>query len=422
MATPTHSTIAGKGIPVLLYAGETLGQQGQGAAAAILLLPTGRRSTISQLLSSVGTTEAAYRALIIGLHKAQQLGLTHLEVKGHNEAVFNQVNGLAPINEPTLRPLQREAIILLRQFEQVTVEWIAAEQNRPACKAVQRCLTEAFGQNQNSTSQRFLSPEILRLIKLGVHATPADFNALSQELDEFSLKSLNELRSLIPVSIQDIFALQWSGKEEELIQMYQWYLRGVPPTLAIKKVHLDAGTTAQPLEDNRLPWEGQLKGGQWEKGAYDTLNGESFIHGMGAEEEDSPLFSPPRPPTLLTPLEEIDLPLEEVFSLAGSNADSLNQSASMSLAAPHSGSLQNRLDETFPGEQDPFSTANDGLYEERIKHSKDTLPAVDRVQQIMGMILHLSPADQGNLMRELAQFPELSNQFLMAIASQFKRS
>ena len=65
MATPTHSTIAGKGIPVLLYAGETLGQQGQGAAAAILLLPTGRRSTISQLLSSVGTTEAAYRALII---------------------------------------------------------------------------------------------------------------------------------------------------------------------------------------------------------------------------------------------------------------------------------------------------------------------------------------------------------------------
>ncbi|MEB3161098.1 MAG: reverse transcriptase-like protein, partial [Synechocystis sp.] len=108
MATPTYSTIAGKGIPILLYAGETLGQHGQGAAAAILLLPTGRRSTISQLLSSVSPTEAAYRALIIGLHKAQQLGLSQLEVKGHNETVFNQVNGLAPLNEPHLRPLHRE--------------------------------------------------------------------------------------------------------------------------------------------------------------------------------------------------------------------------------------------------------------------------------------------------------------------------
>jgi hypothetical protein len=72
--------------------------------------------------------------------------------------------------------------------------------------------------------------------------------------------------------------------------------------------------------------------------------------------------------------------------------------------------------------QDPFATANDGFYEERIKHSKDTLPSVDRVQQIMGMILHLPPADQGRLVQELALFPELSNQFLTAIASQLKRS
>ncbi|MFN9175683.1 MAG: reverse transcriptase-like protein, partial [Synechocystis sp.] len=374
-------------------------------------------------LSSASNTEAAYRALIIGLHKARQLGLSHIEVKGHNEAVFDQVNGLAPINDPALRPLHREVIILLRQFEQATVEWIAAEQNRPACKAVQRCLTEAFGQNQNSTSQRSLSSAILRLIKLGDQATPADFRALSQDVDKFSLKSLNELRSLVPIGVQDIFALQWSGREEELAQMYRWYLRGVPPNLAIKKVHFDAGTAAQPMEDHKLPWEGQLKGHQWENGAYDTLNGEAFIEGM-EEGEDSLLFAspPPQSPSLLTPLEEIDLPLEEVFSFVGSNPDVRRESAVESHAAPHSGSLRDRQDPPLPTYQDPFSTANDGLYEERIKHSKDTLPAVDRVQQIVGMILHLSPADQGNLIQELAQFPELSNRFLTAIASQLKRS
>jgi len=409
MATPTHSTIAGKGIPVLLYAGETLGQQGQGAAAAILLLPSGRRSTISQLLSSVSTTEATYRALIIGLHKAQQLGLSRLEVKGHNEGVFNQVNGLAPLNEPALRPLHREVILLLRQFEQATVEWISLEQNRPACKAVQRCLTEAFGHNQSNTSQRSPNPDILRLIQRGNQATPADFKALSQELDEFSLKSLNELRSLIPVGVQDIFALQWSGREEELAEMYRWYLRGVPPNLAIKKVHLDAGTAAQPPTDNKLPWEGQLKGHHWGEGAHDTLNGEAFMPGS-AEEKD--LFSPPTPPPLLTPLEEIDLPLEEVFALMGTDPDPLNQAAV---------SQGDRRGGAFPGAQDPFATANDGLYEERIGHSKDTLPSVDRVQQIVWMVLHLSPADQGRLVQELALFPELSNQFLTAIANQLKR-
>ncbi|MGA1622563.1 MAG: reverse transcriptase-like protein [Synechocystis sp.] len=423
MATPTHSTTAGKGIPVLLYAGETLGQQGQGAAAAILLLPTGRRSTISQLLSSVSTTEAAYRALIIGLHKAQQLGINRIEVKGHNETVFNQINGLAPLNEPALRPLLKEAIVLLRQFDQATVEWISAEQNRPACKALQRCLTEALGRNNPSGNggQRPLSPEILQLIKRGDQATPADFKALSQELDEFSLKSLNELRSLVPIGIQDIFALQWSGKEEELAQMYRWYLRGVPPNLAIKKVHLDAGTEDAAPTGEKLPWEGQLKGNQWEGGAYDTLNGESFIQGVGDEDEEALLFSPPAPPPLLTPLENIDLPLEEVFTLADPDPAASRDIPSAPFAPPPGGPQHNPPEGTLADAHDPFVTANDGLYEKRVLESKDTLPSVDRVQQIVGMILHLSSADQGRLVQELAQFPEVSNQFLTAIASQLKR-
>jgi hypothetical protein len=46
---------------------------------------------------------------------------------------------------------------------------------------------------------------------------------------------------------------------------------------------------------------------------------------------------------------------------------------------------------------------------------------VDQVQQILGMILQLSEGDKTRLIAELAQFPELSNAFLTAIAQRLQR-
>lgn len=413
MATSSHSSVAGKGIPILFYAGESLGKKDKGAAAAILLLPTGQRASIKQLLSSVSATEAAYRALLIGLHKAWQLGIHQIEVKGHDETVFNQVNGLAEIEEPILRHLHREVMMVMKQFDRVMVEWIPLDQNRSACQTAQKCLAEVTRPGGISDSAPMaIAPEIGRLIKLGNRATAKDFRALKQETDEFSFKSLDELRHHIPVRVQDMLALQWNGDEQELAEMYRWYLRGLPPRLIARKFQLEGAISTQG-ENYKLPWEDQLRSHSATNNAFDTLTNEPFLDEVFTDSRDDfreIQFLPPTPPPLFAPLEEIDLPLEEVFSLT-------EPGFTPSVETLAAGPLP-----LAEGQEDPFSTANDEQYQERLSHIKDTLPSVDRVQQIVSMTMHLSPADKTRLVKELAQFPELSNQFLRAIAERLKPS
>jgi ribonuclease HI len=68
-----------------------------------------------------------------------------VEIKGDSETIFNQVNGLVEVVAEKVRVLYRESIRLMRQFDRVSVEWISAEQNRSAHKAVHRCIEEALG-------------------------------------------------------------------------------------------------------------------------------------------------------------------------------------------------------------------------------------------------------------------------------------
>jgi len=277
---------------------------------------------------------------------------------------------------------------------------------------VQKCLTQVGG--VASANPRPIAPEIIRLIKLGSKATPKDFHALKQELDEFSVKSLNELRGHVPVRVQDMLALQWNGDEQQLAEMYRWYLRGLPPNLIARKFQLDS-SDQEEINNAKLPWEDQLRGQQSSNHSYDTLTNEPFIDEVFSDSRDDTghiEFSPPNPPPFFAPLEEVDLPLEEVFSLTDPG---LTNPAMPPLNAPppvipHQNST------------DPFSTDHDGLYQERLSHVRDTLPSVDRVQQIVSMVMHLPPVDKTRLIKELAQFPELSNQFLTAIAERLKPS
>ncbi|CCQ69727.1 hypothetical protein CWATWH0402_6009 [Crocosphaera watsonii WH 0402] len=101
----------------MLFAGEFQGTLLQGVAAAVLLMPNGRRYTVSQLVSVNHKDEAEYTALIIGLKKANQLRLKTLAIKGDSDRVFNQVNGLTPVTEERLKKLYRVAIKSIRTFE-----------------------------------------------------------------------------------------------------------------------------------------------------------------------------------------------------------------------------------------------------------------------------------------------------------------
>jgi ribonuclease HI len=440
----------------MLLAGESRGEQGQGAAAAILLVPNGKRFTVSQILSFTTNEEAEYHGLIIGLRKCIQLGIQSIEIKGNSETIFNQVNGLAEVKADKSRFLFREALRLMRQFDRASVEWISAEQNRSARKVVRRCLEESIERNlpehrgtQNLSSS---SEEVIRLIQLGHQATDEDYLKIGKELDHFSLKTLPELRPLVPIAIQDMIALQWIGDEEELAQMYRWYLRGLPPEMAIRRVALERQTYEIPVAE-KLPWEGQLQG------IWDTFGNSSpylqntqlsflslgeqidlgSVDGIELEREnvETRVVEPkdvqsPQPieshSAIVSPLDT----LESMFLWPGLEEGSV----SMPLTSPLEPLDQFPLDQ-FPLNQFPPLDPVDNRQQNQDNfvidpplsidplppkdRSRQTLPSGDRVQQVISMIMHFSEEEKSALMYELVQFPDLTNKVLTAIAAQVKR-
>lgn len=456
MSNPTSQTIRGNILPIMLFAGESRGEQGQGAAAAILLMPNGKRFTVSQLLSFTCNEEAEYHGLIIGLRKSIQLGIQALEIKGNSETIFNQVNGLAEVKADKSRLLFREVLRLMRQFDRASVEWISAEQNRSARKAVRRCLEESLGQHTpeigGTRSLSSSSEEVIRLIQLGPQATDQDYLKIGKELDHFSLKSLPELRPLVPIAIQDMIALQWMGDEEELAQMYRWYLRGLPPEMAIRRVTLERQSYEIPTAE-KLPWEGQLQG------VRDTFGNDSSylqhsqlsflslgehidlgsVEGIELEQDyietrtvEPKDFQFPKQieshSAIVSPLDT----LESMFAWPGLEEGS----ASMRSSSPLEPLDQFPLDQ-FPLDQFPPLNPVDDLLENQDDfsidpplsidppppkdRSRETFPSGDRVQQVIAMIMHFSEEEKSAFMYELVQFPELTNKVLTAIAAQVKR-
>lgn len=384
-------------VPIMFYDGESPDDPGQGAAAAILLMPNGKRFTVSQLLPTVTTQEAEYRGLIIGLEKAKKLGIRQLEIKGDSETVFNQINGLTQVSPDPLKPLHFEARKLMRSFEKVSVEYISHEQNRSARAAVRRCIGEALGRETPKTVtpvQPHLLPAIAEMVELGDKATEADYRSLIlEQLDEYKLKSLAELRTFIPTEVQDTIALQWNGKEEELAEMYRWYLRGLPPDMAIKKVKIDYQDEIEPILE-KLPWEEGL------------LVSSSHLFPEDEAEELPPLGEVisletenlAKNLTQQPPLEPIDPKIQETFlSLAAlATSPPLEDSDNIILSEPHLEVISGSRPQTENG--------------------KDTLPSHTRVSNVIELIERLSSSEKQVLTQELVKYPEMVNLILKAIA------
>lgn len=382
-------------IPIMFFDGESSNNPGQGAAAAILLMPNGKRFTVSQLLSSVTTQEAEYRGLIIGLEKAKKLGVPQLEVKGDSETVFNQINRLTSVSPDRLKPLNLEARKLMRHFEKVSVEYISEEQNRSARAAVRRCINDALGGEKKKpvgTNQPRMLPMVAEIIALGENATEEDYRHLSLEtLDEYSVKSLTELRPLIPTEVQDTIALRWNGKEEELTEMYRWYLRGLPPNMAISKVKLDNRDKEEPIPE-KLPWEEALLV------SPPSLFDEETEELPPLADENSPIVAD----TSRSSLEPVDSKTQETF-------------LSLASLATNEGVENKTISAESVELSEPSSSQSDK------DESKDTLPDRTRVANILELIENLSSPEKQKLTQELLQSEEMINLILQVIASQLTK-
>ncbi|ACK65389.1 conserved hypothetical protein [Rippkaea orientalis PCC 8801] len=400
--------IIAKNTPIMFFDGESQGKSEEGAAAAVLLISDGRKYAVSQLVSCESDDEAEYMGLIIGLKKAQKLGMTSLKIKGDSEVVFNQVNGLKPVREDRLIRLYRKVIKLMQGFERISLEWITPENNRMARSVVQRCIQDALNKPSSSTNT---AQAITKLIEKGVNCQDQDYHQLTASPDQWTHQSLSQLRENIPLEVRDAIALQWQGGEENLAQMYRWYLRGLPPEMASRKVNLEYKTNPSIVE--KLPWEEALIVSPSSQTPvpetedllvslvsnididFDPL--EHFLsHSIILEptesfpEQDTRLQTSPDPLEILI----LEKPPETNQSIELIDFAEIN------------------LDEMQPLEE----LLGESLLSHETDLSKDTLPSKSTITEIIEMIHHLSMVEKQALAEELVTFPELINLILKAIA------
>jgi ribonuclease HI len=124
--------------------GGSRGNPGPAAAAAVLSTPDGEVvDEVHELLGVATNNVAEYRALLLGLQRARELGATEVEVVNDSELVARQVNGIYKVKHPDMRPLHLQALGALRGFDSWVVRSVRREQNAAADALVNQALDAA---------------------------------------------------------------------------------------------------------------------------------------------------------------------------------------------------------------------------------------------------------------------------------------
>ena len=124
--------------------GGARGNPGPAAAACVISTPAGEiLGEHSELLGTVTNNVAEYRALLLGLRHARELGVGEVEVVGDSELVAKQVNGQYKVKHAAMRPLYLEAMAALRGFERWSVRTVPRAQNAQADALVNAALDQA---------------------------------------------------------------------------------------------------------------------------------------------------------------------------------------------------------------------------------------------------------------------------------------
>ena len=124
--------------------GGARGNPGPAAAACVITSPAGDvLGEHSQLLGRATNNVAEYRALLLGLAKARELGAGEVEVVGDSELIAKQVQGAYKVKHEAMRPLYLEAMAALGDFERWSIRTVPRAQNAHADALVNAALDQA---------------------------------------------------------------------------------------------------------------------------------------------------------------------------------------------------------------------------------------------------------------------------------------
>ncbi len=124
--------------------GGARGNPGPAAAAAVIATPAG--DVIDERAQTIGTATnnvAEYRALLLGVERARELGASEIEIVGDSELIAKQVRGAYKVKHEAMRPLHREAMAALGAFERWSIRTVPRAQNARADALVNAALDQA---------------------------------------------------------------------------------------------------------------------------------------------------------------------------------------------------------------------------------------------------------------------------------------
>ncbi len=113
--------------------GGSRGNPGPAAIAAVAADPSGevlaeRSETIGEATNNV----AEYRALLLGIALAKELGADEAEFVGDSKLIVEQVKGNWKVKQPHLRPLHTKARDALRELPSWSVRHVGRDDNARA--------------------------------------------------------------------------------------------------------------------------------------------------------------------------------------------------------------------------------------------------------------------------------------------------
>jgi ribonuclease HI len=124
------------------------GARGNPGPAAVAAVATdGDGEVVGERSAYIGETTnnvAEYKALLLGLELARELGAGEVEVVNDSELVAKQISGAYRVKHAGLKPLYLEALEALRQFDGWKVRSVRRESNTHADALVNAALDQAL--------------------------------------------------------------------------------------------------------------------------------------------------------------------------------------------------------------------------------------------------------------------------------------
>ena len=119
----------------LEFDGGSRGNPGPAGVGVVLRAADGTcLLTFGRFIGRATNNVAEYRALILGLEKARELGATRLMIRGDSELIVRQMTGEYRVKNPDLRELYDRAQHLFCQFDEATIEHNLRHKNALADK------------------------------------------------------------------------------------------------------------------------------------------------------------------------------------------------------------------------------------------------------------------------------------------------